>query len=416
MDRRGDSRTLVAAAAASILAFMTSGAYAQDAQVRARAEQTIKRIESTMQQRPDDGLLHFYMAMFQAQAGHRDASLEWLQKVAARRMGFVPTRGGGFDDIWADEGFQALRREMQSNEPTVADAKEVFRLPRAAFVPEGIAYDPAARRHFIGSITERRILQRARSGRFSDFSSPGDGLKSVLGLRVDEKRKLLYAISGNSFSTRAGEALENALFVYELATQKLRARYYAPEAVNLNDVAVGPNGEVLVTDSGAGAVYRLDEAAGDLVYQVPPGALTGSNGIAISPDGKRAYVAISTGVAGIDLASGEIARLTQSDDLATGAIDGLYFLEGDLIGVQNFICPGRILRLHLDEAGKAIESMTVLQANHPSLDEPTTGAIVGKHLHVIGNSSVVRVQPDGSLRDEATLVPAAILAVPLSRP
>jgi sugar lactone lactonase YvrE len=409
-------QALAAIATASILTFCAIGAQAQDEQRRAQAEQTIKRIESTLQQRPNDGLLHFYMAMFQAQAGHRDASLEWLRKVAARRMGFVPTEGGGFDDIWNDEGFQALRREMKAGEPAVADAREVFRLPRATFIPEGIAYDPNGKRHLIGSIAERRIVQRSRSGKFSDFSSPQDGLKSVLGLRVDEKRKLLYAISGNGFSTREDEALETALFVYDLQTQKLRARYYAPEAVNLNDVAVGPGGEVLVTDSGSGVVYRLDEAAGDLVYQVPPGALSGCNGIVFAPDGKRAYVAISTGIAAIDLASGEVARLTQSDDLATGAIDGLYLYDGDLIGVQNFVNPGRVLRLHLDPAGKAIESMNVLQSNHPLLDEPTTGAIVGKYLHVIANSSVVRVQPDGSLRDEASLVPAAILAVPLSRP
>ena len=411
--RRTYSRGLTCAA---VLLVVCTGASGQDEQTRAAAERTIKRVEKTMEQRPNDGLLHFYMAMFQAQAGHRDKSLEWLKKVADRRMGFVPTQGGGFDDLWADEEFQKLRAEMKASQPTVADAKEVFRLPRAAkaFIPEGIAYDPAAKRHLIGSIAERRILQRSRSGKFSDFSSPSDGLKAVLGLRIDPRRNLLYAVSTNGFSLREGEAPETGLFVYDLKTQKLRARYYAPEATNLNDVAVGPNGEVLVTE-GTGAVYRLDETAGDLVYQVPPGSMAGSNGITIASDGKRAYVAISTGIAGIDLASNEVARLTQPDDLATGAIDGLYYHEGDLIAVQNFINPGRILRLHLDDAGKVIESMTVLQVNHPLLDEPTTGAIVDKHLHVIANSSVLSVQPDGSLRDEATLVPAVILAVPLSR-
>lgn len=402
-----------------VLTVFTSCAFAQVPQqpnAREQAEQTIPRVEQALQRRPNDGTLQYYMAMFHAQAGHRDQALEWLKRVAARRLGFHPTPGNGFDELWADPEFQQVLADIAAHETKVVDGREAFRLPDPGFVPEGIAYDAKSKRHFIGSVAQRRILQRTRDGKLTDFSNAGDGLKSVLGIRVDAPRGRLYAVSTNSFVRPPDEAVDNALFVYDLKTRQVLARVRAPEAVNLNDVAVGPNGEVAVSDSGAGTVYLLDGAMGELVFLVPPRTISSSNGLTFSPDGKRIYVAAATGIVAIDAASGEFERMAQPDNIATGAIDGLYFYDGDLIGVQNVVCPGRVVRLDLEEAGKAITGLTVLQAYHPSLDEPTTGAIVGNSLHVIANSSVARVQADGSLRDAATMQPATILAVPLARP
>ena len=60
--------------------------------------------------------------------------------------------------------------------------------------------------------------------------------------------------------------------------------------------------------------------------------------------------------------------------------------------------------------------MRVLQSHHhPAFDDPTTGAIAGGALHVIANSQVGRYQPDGSLKDPASLKPTAIVAVPLAK-
>ncbi len=399
---------------------LASTALAQeDPAARAHAEQAIRQVEAALEKRPNDGVLQYYMAMFNAQAGHRDRAIEWLRRVAQRRMGFHPTPGSGFDSLWGDEEFQKVLGEIAANETRVDDAREAFRLPDAKFVPEGIDYDPKGKRHFIGSVTQRRILQRSRNGTFADFSRTTDGLKSVLGVRVDAPRGLLYAVSTNSFARATNEGVDNALFVYDLKTAALRARLRVPEAVSLNDVAVGPRGEVAVSDSGAGTIYVLDPAPGpigELIFLVPPRRLSSSNGLVFAPDGTRLFVATATGIVAVDVASGEFQRLAQPDDIATGAIDGLYVHDGDLIGVQNVICPGRVVRLDIDEEGRAIRGLTVLQAYHQALDEPTTGTIVGKSLHVIANSSVARVAPDGSLRDEATLEPASILAVPLSRP
>ena len=58
----------------------------------------------------------------------------------------------------------------------------------------------------------------------------------------------------------------------------------------MNDVAVAPDGTVLVTDSAAGAVYRIDASRGTVATVVKPDGARGANGIAVTPDGKTAYV------------------------------------------------------------------------------------------------------------------------------
>ena len=382
---------------------------------RTQAEQTILRIEEGLRERPDDGTLQYYMAMFQAQAGHPDKSLEWLKRVAARRMGFHPTAAADSIRLWNDPAFQQVLTEIAANEPKVLGAREAFRLPDARFVPEGIAYDPKGKRHFIGSVAQRRILERTRAGKFVDFSGTADGSQVRPGIaRRRGARASLCRVDQWILETSGRSSGERAL--------RLR-----PEEPRAQVALLGPGSgqsqrrrrrrEWRRGGDRFGRGERLPARRGERRSAVHRSAARSflPNGVVFAPDDKRIYVAAATGVASVDLASGALERLSQPDDIATGAIDGLYFYDGDLIGVQNVICPGRVVRLDLDADGKQLQGLTVLQAYHPVLDEPTTGAIVGKTLHVIGNSSVARIQPDGALREAETMQPAVILAVPLSR-
>jgi hypothetical protein len=126
------------------------------------------------------------------------------------------------------------------------------------------------------------------------------------------------------------------------------------------------------------------------------------------------YVALSTGIARVQPSTGQTMRLPQPDNVVTGGIDGLYWHEGDLVGVQNVSNPGRVVRIALADKGQRIRALTVLQSHHhPAFVEPTTGVVVGDALHVIANSHVTAYQPDGTIRQPEALQPTAIVAVPL---
>src|SRR5205085_6510357 len=118
------------------------------------------------------------------------------------------------------------------------------------------------------------------------------------------------------------------------------------------------------------------------------GDVRGANGIAITPDGKL-YVTLSTGIARVNTVTGEPTRLPQPDTIATGGIDGLYWHDGDLFGIQNTTNPGRVVRIALTDDGNKIAGLTVFQSHHhPEFDEPTTRALAYGAFNVIGNSYV----------------------------
>ena len=355
----------------------------------------------------------FYEAYLHAGLGERDAAVALLRSLQGRKLGLVPTRGGGFDSIWSDPQFQAVRRALADEQPATPNAPVLFRLQDPKLFPEGIAYDPRTRRFFLSSMGKKKIVVSDESGHAQDFSSAGDKLDQVLGLCVDSGGASLYAVSTNGNEDSAKKQRRNAVVRYDLKTGRLTDRFNAPVAKQLNDLTVAPDGTVYATDSAAGSLFRKKPGEKTLTLLGEAGGLRGANGIALADNGTL-YVTLSTGIARVDTGTGAATRLPQPDTVATGACDGLYWYEGDLIGIQNVTNPGRVIRMALGENGNRITGVTVLQSHHhPAFDEPTTGAIAHGALAVIANSYIGHLQPDGSIKDADDLKGTAVIAVPL---
>ena len=385
-----------------------------DEAAAAAARASLERIEVARKERPGDGILVFYQTVVHLSLGERDAAIELLRSLKGRRLGLIPVRRMGFDAVWDDAKFQAIWKELADEEPRTPAAPVAFRLTDPKLIPEGIAAYPNGKRFFLGS-AQRKIIVTDAKGEARDFSRPDDKLDLVLGLSVDAKRGHLYAVSTNGYIDEAKTARRNAVFRYDMASGRLLDRFVAPEAMQLNDLAVAQDGTLYVTDSMGGSLFRKKADEDTLVRFGTAGALRGANGIALGADGIL-YVGVSTSVVRIDTATGGPTRLPQPDNVVTGGIDGLSWHEGDLIGVQNVTNPGRIVRIHLEDKGTRIAGLTVLQSHHhPDFDEPTTGAIANGALHVIGNSYVGRYQADGTIKDAESMKGTAVIAVPLRR-
>ncbi len=398
---------------ASLLILLASGqaSAADDSQVAARA--SLERIQSLRKQRPDDGLLVFYEAITRIGLGERDAALTLLRTLKSRKLGLIPVRDVGFESIWRDPEFQKLRNELANDEPRTLDAPVAFRLTDPKLIPEGIAYDAKRDRFFIGSVAQKKIVVTDRKGDAREFSRVEDKLDCVLGMIVDLAREQLYAVSTNGFLNESKTQRRNAVVCYDLKTGRLADRFDAPEAMQLNDVAIAPNGIIYATDSTSGTLFRKKPHEKTLTAFGSKGAVAGANGITLGADGNL-YIAISTGIAKIDTSTGAPTRLPQPDTVVTGGCDGLYWCEGDLIGIQNVTNPGRVVRIDLADKGALVAGLIVLQSHHhPDFAEPTTGAIAHGALHVIANSYVGHFQPDGTIKDEDQLKDTTIVGVPL---
>jgi sugar lactone lactonase YvrE len=304
---------------------------------------------------------------------------------------------------------------LAANRLPIERSSVAFTIGEKAFIPEGVAHDPATGAFFVSSVRRRKIVRRDAQGRVGDFVAPGtDGLLAAMALAVDPARRSLW-VSSAAVPEMEGFRKEldgqSSVFEYDLDSGKLRRKLSPPVAGGrVSDLAVGPGGELVVADPLTGRVYLL---AGDsLRVLVDQGALGSAQGLAFAPDG-RLYVAdYLQGPARVDLRSGALRLLDVPDDAAVTGIDGLLWAGGALLGIQNGTEPHRVVRLELE--GDHVASVSVLERAHPRYDEPTLGVVVGDALYYVANSQYAAVCEDGSL-DEARLREPTILRLPLGR-
>jgi hypothetical protein len=266
-------------------------------------------------------------------------------------------------------------------------------LPSSA---EGIAYDPVSRRLFAGP--EGRIVQIDEAGKVSPFVS-GNGLRQVYGIKVDPERRLLWAVSGRFPDIVPGptpppeDVGTGGVHVYHLDRAERIAAYELDERPvlhGLNDIALARDGTVYATDSIQGAIYRLPPGAKQLERWLQDSKLSLLNGLVLSPDDKRLYVAHVEGVSVIDTGSRERKLLAPPANTAVTNMDGLAWYKGALLGVQNSPYFRRIVRIHLADNGTAIDKVTIVNARTPDYHQ-TTAAVAGDKLYVIGGSPLPNI-------------------------
>ena len=380
----------------------------------AQARAAAASIEQALAASPQDAVLAYFLGLFRTRAGDADGALDALEQSLATGDGFLP--GDAFDALNGDPRFARLRARFEKRLPRVVDGRVVATLADRTLLPEGIAYDPVGRAFYVGSIPRRAIYRVAAGGRLERLSRDRDGLDDILGIAIDGAARRLYAVSTSALTATGRVKPRNAIKVYDLTTRKLVATFDIPDARQLNDVAIGQAGMLFVTDSAGSGVWRIDTRSGAAATLVPLGAARGANGIAAHPSGESIYVAAGRRPLHVDIATGAITPLALPPRENAAAIDGLYWHDGALIGIQNSTTPARVVRLVLAANGKSVTSVETLQSHHQrAFVEPTTGAIAPDGFHVLARTFVTRYNDRGELRDARTIEAPLILRIPLAR-
>lgn len=190
--------------------------------------------------------------------------------------------------------------------------------------PESVARDPATGKIYVSNFGADP-MSKDGDGFISTITPEGAvaSLDWVSGL--DAPKGMDFA-GGKMFVADIDQLVE-----IDTASGQITNRYRADGAQFLNDVAVGPDGKVYVSDTFGSAVYVLDGGALTLLVQDP--MLMGANGLLVM-DGSLLVADlgdISGGFA--DIKPGPVVRI----DLATQALS-LFGAEGP-VGVLDGIEP-----------------------------------------------------------------------------
>lgn len=336
---------------------------------------------------PDNDVARYNLACGLALSGDADGALATLEELLGRRVDFGAAADPDFRTLREDTRFQALIERFDALFPRVSTSTLVAEIDDFDLNPEGLAYDDVQQRYFVSSIRHSKVVTVDASGAVADFGqlSAGGVPVGVLGLEVDRERGVLWAVGRAQPNVEGYDDAHNGItgvFALDLATgeqREARLRPHEGPAPGFNDLTVSPEGDIYVSGGG---FWRFPAAA--QVPEVVPldRTLESTNGITFGPDANTLYISTQDDVIRVDLRAGTSVALTGPDDEQIGFFDGMYYTEGQLVGIQ-LGTRWRAVALTLDDEGVAVVEVRTLEQSNPGLTGATTGALVGDELHYL---------------------------------
>jgi len=307
------------------------------------------------------------------------------------------------------------------NAQAMSEARSRIRatLSDSTFWPEGVDYDSRTGWFYVASIRHRTVAEVIPGKPPRElWTRDKPDMGAVYGVRIDTARGLLWATMSAPHRIAGDAAVDStiaALIRVRLRDGAIERRWNieSPGPHTLGDLAIGPGGDVFVTDSDQPVLYRL-RSGGDTLERITHPLFRSSQGMAPSPDGRVVYVAdYSHGILRVDLATSAVARLDDAPHSTSLGCDGIVWDRGAIIAVQNGVSPARIMRFVLDSSGRRIVSADVLDRNSVIADEPTIGTIADGEFVYVANSQWEKFTESGTRKPDVRLTSPVLLAVPL---
>lgn len=167
-----------------------------------------------------------------------------------------------------------------------------YTLPGDDLFPESVAFDPARRDFYVSSLGTGVVGRISADGKYQTvYSGTGEADRVTLGVEVDQDRDRLLVCSLLNVDPPTGR-----VWIFDLETGTQTHDVDLTEAADdgsCNDLTVGPDGAIYVTDREQPHVYRVDATAdGEATLSVwakddllaPPRVGIGQNGISFTPD------------------------------------------------------------------------------------------------------------------------------------
>jgi sugar lactone lactonase YvrE len=359
-------------------------------------------------------------ALLAARAGDTVNALAALTDYADLSLGRDLRRAPDLRSLASSPAFAPLEVRHATNHLPMVRSRVVATLADSSIWPEGMDHDPRAGTWYIASVNHRTVERVSATGVVSPhWVRDDDHVAAVLAVRVDTARNVLWATTSGmpAYESRVpGDSAIAAVLRIRLSDGSIERRWdlpVTPRGHVLGDIAIGPGGDVFISDSNEPVIYRLRPGS-DVLEPTRSPLFNSAQGLAPSTDGRALYIAdYSHGLIRMDLASGALRRLDDAPYSTSLGVDGLVYHRGSLIGIQNGFAPARVVRFYLDASGMAIQRAEIIDRNSSMADEPTIGTIVGNEFVYVANSQWEKRDAAGKPKPGVRLTGPILLGVPL---
>jgi sugar lactone lactonase YvrE len=372
-----------------------------------------KEMKELLNEAPDSLL---EVARADVRIGDLNAAFHELEQFV--RMGQsadLLTTSPDFAALVKSADYVKIQRAMEANRASISLASAAFTLPDSELLAEDVDYDPGAKRFFITSVREKKIVSVEAGGVSADFAKAPDSWPMVA-LKIDPSRRVLWAtevaMQGFNFAPESDWG-RSAVLCYDLTNGKLLRRVEGPRGSALGDMALTANGDIIVSDGDGGGVYRLP-AKGAALERLDGGDFISPQTPAMHPDGKHIFVPdYVRGIGVLEIETKRVHWLSMEGKFALNGIDGMYFDRGKLIAVQNGTSTERVVSFTLDASLTRIESETIIERSTATLGDPTHGVVIGGDFYYIANSGWDVIDDHGNMKPGAKPSVPRIMRAPL---
>ena len=369
---------------------------------------------------PTQPAYHWARVVIGLRAHDDDAVREGLTRYADLGLGRDLSTDTALARLSNQSSFRQIKDRHDAQRAPLVRGRTAAILPDSTFFPEGMDVDPRSGLTYVTSVRHGTIAELTPRGDYIRELLPrsGVGLGAILAVRVDAQRGVLWATM-SALPQAAGytpaDSDRHALLRISLPEGEIERRWDLPPSPaghTLGDVAIGPLGDVYVSDSRDPVLYVL-AADSTTLRPIRHPLFRSLQGIAPAPGARVVFVAdYSHGLLKVDVFSGEVIRLTDAPGSTSLGVDGISWHDGAIVAVQNGVMPSRVMRFELDSTWTKIVRADVLDRNLPIADEPTIGTIVGDEFVYVANSQWEKYSETGQRVPRTTLRRPVLIAVP----
>lgn len=385
------TQLLILGAAAALASPMALYDQALDARKQGNVQRFVHLVDRLTEWAPASPPLRLVHAEALAMSGRTDAALTDLRWLATNGYSYPFWERAAFTSLATNAEATALRETTARNgQPS----GKIARLIRTDIDLNGEGIDVFEDGWIAGSGRTGSLHRIERTGETTVLWRETESSRRMLGVRNDPARRIVWACSiGPDEHEPHSQLLRISL--QPSGVQRFRL----PDVHSLcNDVALLPDGSVAVSDSERGSILQLT-ANGGWRTLAAPGSFGYPNGLTYLASARRLVVTDLRGLWTIDPETARSAPIEAPAGTFVGGIDGLYAVQGNLLGIQNGLRPHRVVRIVLADAARRVERVEAIASNLPELAEMTTAAVAGGEITVLASSQLVQLVSSDSADD-----------------
>lgn len=357
-----------------------------------------------------------------ARASDTSAVRESLTALARMEVGASILSDTAVLRMSSSRSMRDIRANLERSAASISAGVPIATLSDSTVFAEGVDADPRTGTLYVASIRQRTVFAVQANGQIRNLDvARAPNIGAILGVRVARDGLSLYATTVGLPTMERYSAADSsiaAIVRIRIADGTITGRWDIPADGAkhlLGDLAIADDGTVTASDSFTPVLFQLRPGSDSLTLMRHP-LFRSLQGVAPVPGSTRLIVAdYSHGLLRVDPGTRTVTRIADATGTTSLGVDGISWIDGSVVAVQNGIAPARIVRFALNDEQSQILSAQVIDRQPEVADEPTIGTIWRGGFVYVANSQWEKYDDAGKRRPGTSVRATQLLCVPLTR-